>query len=122
MINVEQARAGLVAAIAQKGEDYVYPEFDEKPCTYSINGEPSCIVGYAVDSIGHDLFLLLQTEEAKDGPMSVYSIESLDFTYAAKNALQRAQGAQDAGQTWGESLRIFDEVITTMTAEDDQIE
>lgn len=111
MINVEQARAGLVAAIAQKGEDYTYPEFDEKPCTYSINGEPSCIVGYAVDSIDHDLFSLLRDEEVKEGPMSVAAIQSLSFTYGAAHALGMAQRSQDAGKTWGDSLRMFDEAV-----------
>lgn len=120
VITVAQAREGLVKAIAEKGEDYLYEKYvDENGysmCKYVVQDAkgddcPSCIVGYAINCIDPALFAILAVEEAENGGMSALEIHAVDFESSAKWALQAAQTVQDGCGTWGEALEAFDKYL-----------
>lgn len=108
------ARAALVTAIAQKGADYVYPDY-AGGCQYSVDGQPACLVGVAVASLGGEYFNVLAAEEqeqlAVEDGLPLISARSLPIERLAKEALQAAQNVQDGGGEWGRALEEFDRVV-----------
>lgn len=109
------ARAGIVSAIAEKGADYVYPNWGQG-CYYSVEGAPSCIVGVALSKIGDEYFKTVEAEETRqhefDGDgLPVGCIRSIEMDSPARAALSAAQNAQDSGHSWGAALEEFDATL-----------
>lgn len=113
IITLGIARAALEKVVAEKGENYVYPRYlNNMQCVYAevVGGEvvPSCIVGYAINEISHELFEKLAEEEIESGGMEANDIRWVQIEEEARDALRAAQAKQDAGKTWGEALYAFD--------------
>ncbi len=108
-ITYESALEALKAAVAEKGEDYVYAWVDYK-CVYSHNGKPSCGVGHVLHRLGVD------TEGFEHTTMNTKMFDSLAYrlrdlsvitiTQSAIDLLREFQNCQDEGRTWGEALDI----------------
>lgn len=116
-ITKPKALAALREAVAAKGADYVYPK-PNNDCVYTYQGQPSCIVGHVLASVG----VPLETIQEMD---SAYDIQNTDIVSAyhhtllpagvkigpkALEALVRAQNAQDTRYSWGEALRAAETV------------
>lgn len=105
--------------VAEKGEDYIYPDF-QHGCTYSTYGDvPSCIVGYIVNRIDPVFFQEIANMES-DGDPDSDSEDRAGNSFAANElnelfdagidedvlaSLRAAQIIQDSGKTWGEALQ-----------------
>lgn len=124
MITVEKAREALVKVIEANGFDYIYaaPEDMDGNCMYNVDGKPSCLVGHAIHNIDPELFDDLSTEEANrilpagthesaGKSTSIRSMDNINIDYTARQALQAAQSAQDAGDSWGVALNYFDRTV-----------
>lgn len=119
----EQVAEALENALALKGAGYVYPRNDGKeapfPCTYSNDdGTPSCIVGHVIAELDPELFKKVgEWEKSEQGWdegtafLTVFYAFPTRFTPGQARALQRAQGAQDDGSTWGAAVRRFEESL-----------
>lgn len=141
----ENVLAALEAAVADKGEDYVYPKAIGS-CTYTnVDKSPSCIVGHVVAKLApaklekifeneYSEFIAEQVplEQAEDyvSSFSVYALvrqylkedpnlydsdNMYDRDTALTIALGVAQGTQDSGKTWGEALAKFKEEYAYQT-------
>lgn len=105
--------AGIRAAVAERGADYVYP--DEWRGTgggcfyYNEDGTPSCLVGLAIDKAG--LTDHVWNKRAKVGAHDLLEsmIPGIDTRLGV--AVEAAQGLQDDGATWGEALARFEEYV-----------
>lgn len=101
----------LEKAVAEKGEDYVYPSYQEG-CEYfesvygSNTGQPSCIVGHVLSYNG-------VTREDLGGGLNssgVLTLNSqhpngvLDVDDATEDLLVFAQRFQDNGMPWGQAV------------------
>ena len=91
----------LRQVVAEKGESYTYPESERDAwdvCRYWHNGQPSCIIGHALDALG------VVVPPSLEG----MSANSIFREWRAKDPVTRAalaaQRAQDRGATWGEAL------------------
>lgn len=113
-ITAEQFTAAMEAAVADKGEEYVYPF--ESPqrggCFYRDGDTPLCIVGDALSRIlTPDQFRGLVPDRHNDaaGPtaLGLLTRKYFNVDYRVISAAQSAQGAQDDGLTWGEALRKY---------------
>ena len=106
MIDLPEVLEHLRAVVADKGADYVYPEY---ACFYAISGKPSCIVGHVYARLG--LLPLVRRNEVA-WRMFPGLIEA-----KARFALERAQNVQDGTDpklqrrgTWGEALAAAERV------------
>lgn len=101
----------LEKAVADKGEDYVYPHYNDG-CAYFEEafrenaGQPSCIVGHVLSYGGI-------TEEDLNGAnmTGVRSLTGensrchvLDVDDETRELLRAAQAFQDAGMPWGHAV------------------
>ena len=100
-ITTESVLASFDKALAQKGEDFVYPThiIDQfGTCRYVYDGEPSCIVGFVLADHGVPL-TQLSIWEGNDSQGLIEGLEySLDITVSdpgAKTLLAIAQSVQD---------------------------
>lgn len=103
----------LKAAVAERGERYVYSE-PEDGCVYVADGAPSCLVGEALVAHGLPVGFFYQAvsydkqfaAEANGLPMSLlHKAGVLPFVTArARAALTAAQNVQDQGCSWGDAL------------------
>ena len=99
MIDLPEVLEHLRAVVADKGDDYVYPE---SSCAYSLDGEPACIVGHVYARLG---LLPLARRNAIAWRMFPDLISE-----KARSALEAAQRVQDARGTWGEALAAAERV------------
>ncbi len=101
----QQALELLEKAVATRGEDYVYRRH-EGFCTYTHDGEPDCLIGVVLHSVGWTIEELRQC----DNMGSVPSVAE-DPTFAdrlgneAIGVLDAAQAAQDDSLSWGVALQ-----------------
>ena len=104
----ETLRDLIARAVAEKGEDYIYPE-DEKDgddgemCRYFYDGRPSCIIGHVLSYLGID--------EAVEGAGAEVALDGLGFSYEELRAADEAQTAQDEGCAWGQALISYDRAL-----------
>jgi len=121
--------ATLERVVAEYGEDYVYPKAGAT-CSYSEQGEPSCIVGHVIAALNPEAFeKIAELEDATGVSGSATSVvlgnwEHTDWSSAVDededlnavtltedgrlaSALNEAQRQQDAGATWGIALSAF---------------
>jgi hypothetical protein len=127
-MNVETVTALLTRAVAQRGEDYVYPasvggastschyrwdqwDIDHEYVTADKKGAPACIAGQIMDYIGILDDIVGTYPDGTFSHANGEDINSLAFNYdlditpLALAVLYEAQATQDAGLTWGVALR-----------------
>jgi hypothetical protein len=119
MITRSKAIAALEEAVAEKGEDYVYrTDNPGGQCYYSVDGEPSCIVGHVFAKLDQELFRDVADWEARyHQSMSVRTVRTRwpsRMDYDALEALSMAQVYQDAGRTWGQAVKAATSVVETV--------
>jgi hypothetical protein len=99
LLNIEEVAELAKKAVAERGEDFVYPDewkSEDNVCLYKLpNGEPGCIVGYMFPN-----YYFIEGEGASENLTSVV-VDRFAGMY-----LNVLQGRQDIGNTWGEALRI----------------
>lgn len=117
ILTKHRALALLEAAVAERGDDYVYPEeLKNGPghtCQYFLDGQsdpedagkPGCIVGYLL----HGLGFTADDVSSWEGNASSTVLRWLGVTVDPEldQALAEAQDYQDNGGTWGKAVRLF---------------
>ena len=128
--------ANIRAAVADRGEDWTYPERSvenadwyinmdfEKPqnlggtCKYVLDdGTPACIVGDALVRSGADPKQLMRDTDAIEITNELWLGGILNISLKVSMALYVAQGAQDRGKTWGTALAKFEKELDTRSKE-----
>lgn len=122
-IDTAEALALLERAVAEKGEDYIYPQLakvagkfiygpddyhsDNGVCVYQTRytRQPACIVGHALHYRGLLQNVVDAGRNEGCGPHILADKLGL-FTGDAADFLSEVQGAQDGGKTWGAALRV----------------
>lgn len=128
LAEIEEARMYLGAALAAKGEDYVYEENPSPDlfCTYldwtsigstseytigdpresgaCTSGSPSCIVGHVFTYAGLDVDTIAPLE----GSSASVASRILFTSNVVIAALDLAQTVQDDGGSWGEAVWAFE--------------
>jgi len=111
IIDLDRALALLTRVVEVKGEDYVYPNWnnDCRYADYGPDGErvPGCIVGYALIEAGVPLDDLTELEGSVRSLVNEHVLEEtvgVQLTPAAMRAWQAAQESQDDGSPWGKAL------------------
>lgn len=125
-ITRENFTAAMRAAVAERGEDFVYPavgsELAEQgwrteeweACVYVLpDGSPACLIGLALYKI--DPGILTHAEPQSDDAGRVMGRAGVqDGTLLL--AAGRAQSAQDRGVPWGEALSEYERVLSAEDA------
>lgn len=118
-LSMESITAALTAAVAEKGEDFVYqPQgatYGRLTCAYVHDeDQPGCIFGNALMRLGVDPEWLKGYDFGKGGyAMSIdkvlkdLGVQDTDVLNRAKNA----QCQQDDGKDWGTALAVFNRTI-----------
>ena len=110
-ITRENFTAALERAVAERGEDFVYPEAwmtSANACQYSLrDGTPACIIGLALSYIDPELVPDSFYFGAVDGVLEDLGVEDGALIIAAR----AAQIRQDRGYTWGRSLDAYKAVL-----------
>lgn len=113
-VSDEQFIEAMKAAVAERGEDYVYPEWSGNgleddyhdkwgQCEYSTpSGEPACLIGLALSKIDEDL-----VPKYGEGNISAYYALPESISDVVRQAANEAQDEQDNEKTWGEALGAF---------------
>lgn len=115
-LDLETTRRFLAEAIAEKGEDYVYPLDGYESCAYLEYDTdkkptgPSCLVGHVLVKAGVPMAALME-EEGSSALAAVYDLLP-DTPERLTSALRAAQTLQDAGETWGSAVAEFERVVT----------
>ena len=120
MITRDQLLTAFQNAVDLKGEDYVYRPFKVASgsieCVYAKDGEPSCIVGYAINELDPEAFKKVAEWEKtvhEDSNVSPWGSSDVDAVAAAglvefePDALELAekvQYMQDRSEPWGDAL------------------
>lgn len=117
LIDVNETLELLERAVAERGEDFLYPtkhvddgawrgngtsNSHSTACRYARadNRAPACIVGQVLAYRG-----LLDLERIREGVDAREQVVIMErFTPTAIDILAEAQGLQDTGATWGEAL------------------
>lgn len=116
----EQINEAIKAALAEKGEDYVYERVGEgakQGCYYAVDGAPSCLVGNVLNRLDPEMFAQVieyetDTPEYQDtGFEDVAEYLRLPFHEDQVAALKDAQVKQDQGKTWGEAAQKYAEKL-----------
>lgn len=94
-------------AVAERGEDYIYPKNDkyrsalDGSCVYQTrDGVPACLIGVAADKLGIEL---PDFEDIQSATNFLDGLVDSDVAWAA----EKAQAHQDEGASWGASLYIY---------------
>ena len=111
-ITTQSVIEGLTAIVDEFGKDYVYPRKEGAfpQCVYAHDGEPHCIVGKFLHSVGVPLGRLELADRIDGGTPAWELITQLEgegvltAEDGGLNILQRAQSHQDSGIAWGEVL------------------
>lgn len=108
-------------SVVEGREDYKYRATNAQ-CSYSLNGEPRCIVGHVISILDPEAFEAFAQQEAESGtswPIRLSSLEyaagddTLTLTWGDEdniNILVAAQSRQDTGSTWGEAVKAAEEL------------
>lgn len=109
-ITENKALDAMRKAVESESPDFIYNSRYVNGCFYVSRGEPACIVGRALHSIGVPIETLSAMDVGMDGtithPGTVEVLKDAGFlpTTAALAVMRRAQAVQDAGGTWGEAM------------------
>lgn len=111
-ITREEIAAACTSAVASHGADHspYRGEQSEQDCRYVRNGQPECLIGVALHHLGVPLDTLRDMDACMDG--SIDAIQALTvlggagfaFTPEALGFAVVAQAAQDARDSWGDSV------------------
>lgn len=120
-ITRENFTAAMRAAVAERGEDFIYPaegsELAEQgwrsgewgTCVYALpDGSPACLIGLALYKIDPALVEGLEGEDASAFRL-LHRLGVEDGGTA--RAARKAQRAQDWGETWGNALKIYEQAM-----------
>lgn len=94
----------LDRAVAERGEDYVYPDEERtwvEDCRYFFDGHPSCIIGHvlAYKGIGAE-----QARDCEGTDAGVVISKFFEPETDVKLLFLRAQGMQDRRYPWGHAV------------------
>lgn len=108
----------MEAAVAERGEDWTYPEYDAENADYGDTNwhydggtcryvtrdekEPACIIGLALTKMG----LPPEKIDMRTGALNLLGTLNV-ATGAERQAARYAQSKQDAGRSWGEALAAY---------------
>lgn len=98
----------LRQVVAEKGADYVYPEserLESGACRYWHNGQPSCIIGHALDVLG------LVVPPPLEGSSAPYVLDEFGAPVQVGRVAGYAQATQDLGGSWGEALMAAEKAV-----------
>lgn len=124
-ITRENFTAAMRAAVAERGEDFVYPaegselakqgwRSGEGTCVYVLpDGTPACLIGLALYKI--DPGLLTHVEFQPDSASRVMIRAGVQDEMLLLAAAM-AQDEQDEGASWGESLKKYGRVLSARDA------
>lgn len=120
-LDFDEAVALTKRAIAEKGEDYVYPKAESGWCTNfdSYTSAPSCIVGHVLAYKGMTYAQMLGREAAvnddalpgervdynNSGVYTLIGDGLVQTDTKTAEFLSELQQSQDSGRSWGVSLR-----------------
>lgn len=111
LVDAPQALELLRQVVAEKGEDYVYPDELKDVyagCEYMIDGQPACIVGHVFHKLRPETpWVENGVIWDSDGNQLDWAVQT--FTPAAQQMLLQAQMVQDGGETWGLALATSEE-------------
>lgn len=108
-VTFEGAVLAMKKAVADKGEDYVYPRQPDLYCGnmcvyYNQDASPSCLVGHVLAEAGGRPFSYTDVTNktavvnlVASGVVSVDRVETIDL-------LQEAQCLQDSSVAWGPAV------------------
>jgi hypothetical protein len=98
--DLEATKVLLAAALAEKGEDYIYPDAEKRNgvCQYVHGGKPSCLVGNVLHRAGWSIEAL-QAADAES--LWEWLPDQDDQTGDGRRLLSDAQWSQDRGEPWG---------------------
>lgn len=115
LITLQDARDAVDAAIASRGEDYVYQSETGMECTYVRLAKPDCGVGVClIESWGVPLEFFDETytvggfelnRNSQSFDQMRHFIPGLTFETDAVTFLTAFQRVQDLDSTWGEARR-----------------
>lgn len=120
LLSEEDARFvdALVAAVEERGLDYVYPDewregTDWSPtgqgrCQYTVDGHGACLVGLAIEKFDGEPWTSYN-EQASEILPQLASGEH--FTQSFLEAVDEAQSAQDIGGSWAYALAQLFEAL-----------
>ena len=128
--------ANIRAAVADRGEDWTYPERSvenadwyinmdfENPqnlggtCKYVLDdGTPACIVGDALVRSGADPKQLMKNADAIEITNALRRDGILNISPKVSVAIYLAQCEQDVGKNWGVALAKFEQELDTRSKE-----
>lgn len=121
-ITRENFTAAMRAAVAERGEDFVYPErgselakqgwrSEQGTCVYVLpDGTPACLIGLALYKI--DPGLLTHVEFPFDGAGGVMGRAGVQDEMLLQ-AADMAQIEQDYGASWGDALSGYEQTLHT---------
>ena len=121
-ITRENFTAAMRDAVAERGEDFVYPaegselakqgwRSEEGTCVYVLpDGSPACLIGLALYKI--DPGLLTHVEFQYDDASRVMSRAGVQDSVLLR-AADMAQYRQDVGAPWGEALSEYERALRT---------
>lgn len=132
----ENVVKAIEEAVEAKGRAYVYPllpegadeygEFEYAICTYVRDGQPSCIVGHALASLGVPVEILAGLDAPPGGTGAYRALTGLAkdrvIEYRAEDwefitgFLLEAQIHQDGGDSWGDALDKARSYVGLVTA------
>lgn len=100
--------------VVKGNEDYIYDSGRPKGdgCFYgTTEGEPSCIVGHVIHALSPEAFEKIINAEVLDSFVVRGAIRYADGEFnistEARDALEKAQEAQDGGATWGTAYERY---------------
>lgn len=114
--------AALKEAVAERGEDYVYPEVERTgfaddyhnangTCQYQTpDGELACLIGLAVSKLDPEA-----VPAYGDARNASDILVPMGISKAVRHAAADAQETQDDGGTWGQAAEQFDATLRAMS-------
>jgi hypothetical protein len=117
-ITVRQFTEAMRAAVAERGENWVYPANDQVAhdtgwrdgrgfCQYTTaDGEPGCLIGLALHKIDPSIVPAYGSLMGAD-----LTLKAFGLPHSVQVAAQSAQSAQDDGETWGEALAQYERAL-----------
>src|SRR5699024_12221660 len=93
-LTVGECLHALRQVVAEKGASYVYPDSERRKgaCQYRVDGKPSCLIGCALDRLGHVVPPEMEIRSAS------VVLRSLGATKEVGLVADLAQNEQDGGR------------------------
>lgn len=109
--------AAIEKAVDDKGADYIYNPDLTRECTYTEDGEPSCIVGTALINLGFEANPDWDYPIQRDGFLGDTAADTIlpyffDTPQNVVTAARKAQRVQDEGGTWGAALGNYKQAVS----------